>query len=63
MLKEDHRGVRGRFLEPVSQLRRKPEWAEKHSAINYFFNFRPEIACQAPKPPNSHKRNKIELAF
>src|SRR5712664_2095894 len=25
--------------------------------------FIPKIACQAPKPPKHHKRNKIELAF
>jgi hypothetical protein len=25
--------------------------------------FSPKIACQAPKPPNSLKQNKIELAF
>ncbi|MGH9597867.1 MAG: hypothetical protein ACRD3K_13815, partial [Edaphobacter sp.] len=30
---------------------------------NNFFKFRPEIACQAPKPPNSLKQRKIELAY
>jgi hypothetical protein len=29
----------------------------------FFFKNNPEIACQASKPPNSIKQNKIELAF
>jgi hypothetical protein len=29
----------------------------------FFRVFGPEIACQAPKPPNPLKPNKIELAF
>jgi hypothetical protein len=28
---------------------------------NFFFIFRPKIACQVPKPPNSLKPNKIEF--
>jgi hypothetical protein len=32
-------------------------------ALAFFFGvFSPEIACQAPKPPNSLKQKKIELA-
>jgi hypothetical protein len=33
-------------------------------AVAFIFPiFRPKIACQAPKPPNPNKQNKIELAY
>jgi hypothetical protein len=31
-------------------------------AVDFFCVFSPKIACQAPKPPNLLKQNKIELA-
>jgi hypothetical protein len=36
--------------------------AQRTCDQNNFFKFSPEIACQAPKPPNPMKSKKIELA-
>jgi hypothetical protein len=41
---------------------RPSHFASAFKPQNNFFIFCPKIACQAPKPPNSHKPNKIDLA-
>ena len=30
---------------------------------NISIKFRPKIPCQAPKPPNPHKKQEIDLAY
>jgi hypothetical protein len=32
-------------------------------ALVFFLQFRPKIACQAPKPPKSLKKQELALAF
>src|SRR5260370_25300988 len=48
----------------TSSLRSSPRSDSFHCPYDprnlFFAIFRPKIACQAAKPPNSHKRNRIE---
>jgi hypothetical protein len=52
-------------LRDFTKIAHQTDWnlGKKQNTFpkNIFFKNSPEIACQAPKPPNSLKQNKIEL--